>query len=200
MCVSQIMKKKDRVVDFYFKLNLGKNSLTAYFVASKFGDGLVVTRGMDLENVPLKKVPVYVGKDNWTSRRYAAERYWNLKKKDFPNSCVGFGEFMDVDLERYGTTTANLMRYSTTKNAYETYRKVFRFSLENPMDLHRLMSRVDYPFLEELKEVGDVFLFLHKKKFKKYNMEHALVAEALHPRRLEYYLSQGFSLEHVCDY
>lgn len=177
----------------YDMINQDKNSLTAYY-SSESSWHLVITRHNPcLDGIPFEK-KMKTGPNTW-SHSTPEERVWGLKKKDFPFYAV---YLVPWSIYNDGDGTKGMIKM--INNQQDKYMTRLRCSSNHYMKIHKFLSSFQYPFLGDIQKIQNVFLFLHQRKFKKYKMGEQIIAVALRPDKLAYYLSLGHTIESICDY
>ena len=174
-------------------INKDANSLTAYY-SKESSWHIVITRQNDcLDGIPLE-IKTMRGLNSW-SVSTPRERFWDSEKKDFPFYAVYLVPWSTYD---DGDGTDGMIKMINNKK--DKYMTRISHIGDYYIKIHKFMSDFQYPFLKDIQTIQNVSLFFHQKKFKKLALEREIVAGALHPDRLQYYLSLGYSIEDFCDY
>lgn len=180
----------ERAYYAYEGINRDANSLTAY-LSSTSSWHVVITR----ENIMLKDTDIEIrektGPNSWICRT-PKERIWYKNKKDFPLYAVYLVPWTTYD---DGDGTDGMIKMIDNK----LDNKMTRISRLQYMRIHKFMSEFQYPFLPDIRKIENVFLFLHKSRFKRLNLEESIIRVALHPDRVKYYFDLGYGIDDWCD-
>lgn len=178
----------------YDMINKEENSLTAYY-SSESSWHLVITRQNPcLDEIPFEK-KMHTGPNTWTIST-PDQRVWGpKKKKDFSFYAVYVVPWCTYD---DGDGTYGMIKM--INNQQDKYMTRLIGSGNHYMKIHKFLSSFQYPFLGDIQKIQNVFLFFHQRKFKKWKMDRQIIAAALRPDKLAYYLSLGHSIEDLCDY
>lgn len=174
-------------------INKSKNSLTAYYSSESSWHILITRENHCLEGVPFE-IEKRIDENRW-SLITPPERFWSPQKKNFPFYAVYLVPWSSYD---DGDGSNGMIKMINNKK--DKYMTRIKFIGKNYMKIHGFLSSFQYPFLEDLRSMADIFQFLHKKKTKRIGLEQQIIEGACHPKRLEYYLSLGYSLDAICDY
>jgi len=177
----------------FSRINRKTNGLTAYY-SNESSWHIVVTRHNDaLDGIPVE-IKTRTGKNTW-SVSTPSERIWSPDKTDFPFYAVYIVPWSSYD---DGDGTHGMIRMIDNKKD-RLMTRTRRVGMDATR-IHRFLSEFQYPFLRDIRSMGDVFLFLHKKKFRKLDLGRRIVEGACHPDRINYYISLGHPIDSVCDY
>lgn len=172
-------------------INKRPNGLTAYYT-NVSGWHLVITR----ENPDLKHLPIRIEipkGNNTFSIETPPERIWeNLQNKPIHAVYLVPWNIHDEYDPSYG------MIQMVDNELGKRMHRIFNIGNEY-YKLHAFLSRFQYPYLEEIKNIADSFLFLHQTRFKNRHMKEQILMKALCPSKLKYYLSLGYTIDDWCN-
>jgi len=176
----------------YETINEKNNGLTAYY-SSESSWHIVITReNCCLDGVPFE-IKKQITKNSW-SHTTPAERIWSPHKKDFPFYAIYVVPWSSYD---DGDGTHGMIKMINNKK--DKYMTRMRRLGSNSIKIHGFLSEFQYPFLKDIRSMTDVFYFLHKTRTRRLGLEREIIKGAFHPKRLEHYLSLGYSVDDVCD-
>ena len=172
----------------YQHINKDPNGLTAFCSITNSWH-VVITRQYEMD-VPLE-IKRQTGSNTWTYI-IPEQRYWDGKKKDFP--------FYAVYIVPWSTMEEGDGSYGMIKMVdHKLDNYMTRNKRLNVIHIHKFMSKFQYPFLEDIKKISDCFFYLHKIQFKKNHIDRLIIETALHPKKLQYYLLLGYSIDDWCS-
>lgn len=173
-------------------INGDKNSLTAYYSVNNSWH-IIITR----ENYLLKDIPIQTkiqtGKNTWTYKT-PTERYWNKNDKNFPFYAIYLVPWTTYD---DGDGTNGMIKMVDHK--LDKMMTRIRFIGNNYMKIHKFLSDFQYPFLNDIKKIENIFLYFHKLKYQKFNMEEHIIKTALRPDKLNHYFNLGYNIDDWCN-
>jgi hypothetical protein len=173
-------------------INNDKNSLTAYYSSNSSWHIVITRQNYLLDGIPIE-TKIKKTETSWTYQT-PDERYWNKDDNHFPYYAIYLVPWTTYD---DGDGTNGMIRMK--KNTLDKKMTRIHSIGNNYMKLHKFLSDFQYPFLNDIKNIKDIYFFFHKIKSKRMNLEEQIIKIALHPRRLNYYFEMGYGVDDWCN-